>query len=173
MTQEFYKTTLHPEDSDNRKSNTKIVQIQQSMDDFIPESINAVKADRNVEALQAKASKLESLLSPKVIDWVRCGIGVNYGGERREELLAQHYEPLLTAMAAEPEVLLSQIKAEAISEYQVRCSALYDEAFELLKNQCNVASDGMILMPAKRYSALIDVLNKFRELADESGLSSQ
>ena len=63
------------------------------------------------ELIGAHLGRLQALVTPEVVDLIRCGIGSNYGGECYDAKLAEVHAPLLQAMAETPDVSLAAIRA--------------------------------------------------------------
>ena len=68
---------------------------------------------------EARVGRLEGVITPGVIDLVRCGIGGNYGGEPYHEALKQYRDPLIEALNETPAQSLQHIEAEAVEKAKV------------------------------------------------------
>lgn len=98
------------------------------------------------KALAAHVDRLEEVLSEKVIDLVRCGIGGNYGGSRYEDALVKFYEPLLQVRNQSPQTSLAEVRAKQAEESfiaGVKCVTDTDESvYEAAEEHANKIRNG-------------------------------
>lgn len=107
------------------KMDPKIKQLQQELeqmkllaktgaDALIATANDGLELVSQNEALAAQVEQLQSVITGKTLDLVRCGIGSNYGGKPYEEAMARYYEPMAQALMLSPVQCLAEIKARAV-----------------------------------------------------------
>lgn len=62
---------------------------------------------------------LKQALNPRVVDWVRCGIGANYNGENREKRMDDNYYPLVKAINDTPDIVVSRYGARLFESAKI------------------------------------------------------
>ncbi len=94
---------------------------------------------------QIAYSESLKILTSKSIDLVKAGIGGNYGGSYYNDALDKYYYPLVSALENSPTQSLSNLKADAVREYELQ--AFSEDVWidrDVLKFDVNAYADQLI-----------------------------